>query len=530
MNIVGITESLKQMPDADIQRLMQAQSPEVPSWALMTEINRRNRTRQGQQTGTGAPPTVAEQLTRQISQQQPTPTQIPQPGAQSQPRGLSSMMAQGAPKGYAAGGIVAFADGGVVRAAQEQGYLGSDEEEAKRWLETMQPYIKDEADKPSGVKAIQAAQAQRSAADVPWLSRQRATAPAPAPAPAREIATEVPPIGDVGLFPLPSDAEPAPNWTPTATILSPERRAAFKERVAQQQAETQPKTPPGAGQAQQRASTGIGAIGGVQIDPNKMRLPQQRPELDVMTEAAKRAAYYGEDEYGKAVAADLESRRAEAAKSRGGLDAQTWIDLGLGAMTAGGESGATFLGSLGKAGKEALAMRREREKGISAEEAGIRQAGLAEVGRKQTEKRAGITEAITAKDVRESENLKALEQGNELLNRITVKNVELKQDMIKANANIAAEVKRFEHAEKTSNTTAMVASLNAMNASVDDAYKALMDLKETPKADPGDVARASAAYKNAVDTRDKLAAKMGGVNQETPAPTGKPRPHLTAKG
>lgn len=501
MNILETTEMLKRMPDAD---LMQTQSPDVSEWMRAMEINRRNRTRQGERTGTGAPPTVAQQLTQQISRQQPIATQVPQPGAQSQSRGLGSMP-QGGPKGYAAGGIVTFRDGGLVAAAKTFGYDATDETDAQAWLEktrysSTDPRIRAgvasalqrEIEQQSGIRA--ATEAQREAAitaDPSRLSRYTSQGELIRP----EFAA---PQAQAGI--------PAA-VAPPATIRPP-------PAVGRQ-------APPTVPAPDSQARSAVSGIGGVQIDPRSMRLPQQRPEIDVMSEAAKRAAYYGEDEYGKAVAADLAARREQAAATREGQRGQTLLDLGLGMMVEGGKSGATFLGATGAAGIEALKGSREREAALSAEEEEMRKEGLGEVGRKQTEKRTGIAAAITAADVRDSENLQALADGDKILNGVTIKNVELKQDMLKANAQLAAAVKSAESAAKSQDDANKRTALTAMSAAVDDMAKAYTTLKADLTADPKDIANASAALQIAITTRDQMVTQVGGLTFKTQPPTGR---------
>lgn len=496
MNILEITEMLKRMPDADLQTMTQNPSPDVPSWALLTETNRRNRTRQGAQAGTGAPPTVAQQLTQQIGQQQPAPTEIPQPGAQSQPRGLGSMMAQGAPKGYAGGGIVAFGGGGGIERgaggswvskAKRLGYEAKDEADAYAWL---QQQIRLQDPYAPGVTA-------------PTLASDRELIPTVAPYSEQEVAGA---YRQFGLRPPPARPAVPPVVPPAATQKLP------------------PTAPvPGS------APSGLGSMRGVQIDPKSMRLPQQRPELGVMSEYEKNAAYMGEDEYGKALAADLAERRKLAAETKAGSRKQTLLDLGLGMMATKDTS---FLGAAGTAGIKALEGQRAREADMSAEEKLMRREELGEVGRKQTEKRTGIAAAITAADVRKSENLQALAEGDKILNSVTVKNVEFNQDMLKENARLAAETKRFEAADKASSAAGKVAAFRDMSATVDDMQKTHDALVASAPTDPTvtkEIITASfATLDGAKGVRDRARARLGGGEEliSTTAPTGVEKPRL----
>lgn len=408
MNIVEITEMLKRMPDA---ALAQTKSPDVPSWMLASEIGRRNRLREGAKAGTGAPPTVAEQLMQQISQQQPTPTQIPQPGAPSQPRGLGSMMAQGAPKGYAGGGIVAFGGGGEVRGYGEGGYVNK----ARR----LGYKAKDEADAYA------------------WLQQQRQLqnpydpyAPS-VTAPSLPVGEQVPRVVPEEAFPAgipmapsavdvqrmtgrPSTPQIPPAQDPARLKLKAQQEAAARAAAAE-------KLPPAPAPA---PSAGLGQLRAEQIAmPEK---PTLAADVNIPARSGDLAKYYGEDEYGKALAADLAERRKQAAAAREKDLGLALIEGGLAGMAEASKSGATFFGSVAAGGLKALEGQKAREATRSEEEKTLRKEELGEVGRKQTEKRGYVTAALgEAKDAAK-ENREALTKYADRVQDTTFKNAELK--------------------------------------------------------------------------------------------------------
>lgn len=455
MNILEITEMLKRMPDADLQTLTQNPSPDVPSWALLTETNRRNRTRQGAQAGTGAPPTVAQQLTRQIEQIEPTPTRIPQPGAQSQPSGLGSM-AQSAPKGYAGGGIVAFGGGGEVRGYGEGGYVtkalrlgykAKDEADAYAWLQ-QQIHLQDPY--APGV----AAPAFPGKELVPRVNPEEAFRSGIPMAPSAEDVQRM--TGRPA--PIPQAAPPAATRQPPA--------------AAAQQGLPQAAPVPGG------APAGLGSMRGAQIAmPEK---PTLAADVNMATRPGELAAYMGEDEYGKALAADLAERRKQAAETKAGSRKQTLLDLGLGMMVEGGKSGATFLGSAGAAGIKALEGQRGREAELSAEEKAMRKEALGDLGREQTERRGYTIAALgEAKEVAK-ENRAALAKHADRVQDTVFKNAELKNAITGHLIQADTQLKSYELALKREDRQQVAADTAAMGRLVGMAQKDMEAAKDTP--------------------------------------------------
>ena len=131
MNITQLSEHLKDIPQNTLVGYAQNPNSVVPQFLALAEIQRR----QQLQAPTQAPSsTVANDVLSQANPQ-PTPQAMPQPAPQMQPQGLAQLAQQApaqaaqqlpenqpgvaqlpsrvAPQGFASGGIVAFAGGGM---------------------------------------------------------------------------------------------------------------------------------------------------------------------------------------------------------------------------------------------------------------------------------------------------------------------------------------------------------------------------------------------------------------------------------
>lgn len=104
MNIVKLQDDLKSVPDQSLVGYVQNPSGQVPSYLALSELQRRKKMREQAQgaQGQGQQPSVAEQL---VAETQP---QVPQ--------GIAGIPVSnvGSEEAYAAGGIIAFEDGGEV--------------------------------------------------------------------------------------------------------------------------------------------------------------------------------------------------------------------------------------------------------------------------------------------------------------------------------------------------------------------------------------------------------------------------------
>ena len=104
MNIVKLQDDLKSVPDQSLVGYVQNPTGQVPSYLALSELQRRKKMReqvQGNQAQ-GAQPSVAEQL---VSEAQP-----------QAPQGIAGIPVSnvGSEEAYAAGGIIAFDEGGDV--------------------------------------------------------------------------------------------------------------------------------------------------------------------------------------------------------------------------------------------------------------------------------------------------------------------------------------------------------------------------------------------------------------------------------
>jgi hypothetical protein len=105
MNIVKLQNDLKGVPDQSLIGYVQNPNGQVPTYLALSELQRRKKMReqvQGEQNQ-GAQPSVAEQL---VSEAQP-----------QAPQGIAGIPVDnvGSEEAYAAGGIIAFEDGGEVQ-------------------------------------------------------------------------------------------------------------------------------------------------------------------------------------------------------------------------------------------------------------------------------------------------------------------------------------------------------------------------------------------------------------------------------
>lgn len=121
MNIVKLQDELKGVPDNALVGYVQNPNGQVPSYLALSELQRRKKMREqagGAQAQGGNQPSVAEQLIAEAA---------PQPGIAGIP-----VTNVGNEEAYAAGGIVAFNDGGDVQGYAEKGFVELSDEELRR--------------------------------------------------------------------------------------------------------------------------------------------------------------------------------------------------------------------------------------------------------------------------------------------------------------------------------------------------------------------------------------------------------------
>ncbi len=118
MNIVKLQDDLKGVPDQSLIGYVQNPTGQVPSYLALSELQRRKKMREqaGGNQAQGAQPSVAEQMVAE---------------AQPQPQGIAGIPVTnvGSEEAYAAGGIIAFEDGGDV-----QSYAEGKETKRKKFL------------------------------------------------------------------------------------------------------------------------------------------------------------------------------------------------------------------------------------------------------------------------------------------------------------------------------------------------------------------------------------------------------------
>jgi len=143
INLVKLENDLKNAPDQAIVGYVQNPSGQVPTYLALAELERRKRMRQGAMASQGGEqPSVADQL---VAESQPQP----------QMGGIADIPVQnvGNEESYAAGGIVAFEDGGSVT-----GGLSLEElEEIASRLATARKY-KEASESQGGISPAAAAQ------------------------------------------------------------------------------------------------------------------------------------------------------------------------------------------------------------------------------------------------------------------------------------------------------------------------------------------------------------------------------------
>lgn len=117
MNIVKLQDDLKGVPDQSLIGYVQNPSGQVPSYLALSELQRRKKMReQAGSQGQGAQPSVAEQI---VSEAQP-----------QAPQGIAGIPVTnvGSEEAYAAGGIIAFDEGGdpgrAYNSAIKESFLG----------------------------------------------------------------------------------------------------------------------------------------------------------------------------------------------------------------------------------------------------------------------------------------------------------------------------------------------------------------------------------------------------------------------
>jgi len=163
MNLIQVQEHLKDMPMRAIMEYANGKNPQVPPYLALGELNRRKQMEQSAKTGTPPDGTVKDKLEKELTgqvadlmqagaakqaqsnqqlqqslmgQPQPVPEGTPQPPQPEEPMpemqqmaagGLTSLPTRDMFKFASGGGVVAFAEGNVVRDPMTGAVISSDE-------------------------------------------------------------------------------------------------------------------------------------------------------------------------------------------------------------------------------------------------------------------------------------------------------------------------------------------------------------------------------------------------------------------
>jgi hypothetical protein len=161
MNIIKLQNELKGVPDDALIGYVQNPTGTVPSYLALSELQRRKEMREKYQAAQPEKTTVAEDLAAPQPQgivaiQQPAQAPVAEPGVAGLP--VPDQMFSG--QGMAAGGIVAFDDGGYVN----PGLIGGPTQESLPWYSGINEFLNRNLDWSATNKAM------RDRADKGWPS------------------------------------------------------------------------------------------------------------------------------------------------------------------------------------------------------------------------------------------------------------------------------------------------------------------------------------------------------------------------
>jgi len=532
MNILEQARLLEQLPDAALQREMQQPTGSTPSYLVVTEIDRRNKLRQGASVGAGEPPTVASQVTAQINQQQPVQTQQTMAGARSV--GIAAVPGTQPPpmQKMAGGGIVAFKKGGEVcgyaggglprlsldeEIARELGYKGGGDSAAVRsFLAT-----KDNVDIAQATNRVRSA---RATSGPERFGVGVAAGPRVAGAMASDIASDYgnmyqkavsEPVGGflAGVFGGGEETVPAQTRPPGVPDVTEEQRAAAQRR-AQRQAAAQAQPPAAVPPAVRPGLAGLPS-GAVTLDEN-VQLPRAAA-TDPRAQMEEARALYGADPAAAALQKAISDREAGIAGKRKDAGNMALIKGGLDMMSAASRPGATFFGSAAEGAKSGLAALEKSGSTISAEEDAIQQARIAELSRQRGETVGLADKALARKQQVEDKNAGIAQTEAVLGFDIKKFNAEQKQRFVTAGAALAAS--NAQHKEQMARLTSQDQRdmATAAHRPVEDAtaeLKILIGAGASPKA----IEEATIVLHTAAANYEKfLQEKLGRSNYSTRA-------------
>jgi hypothetical protein len=193
MNLIQVQEHLKDMPMRAIMEYANGKNPQVPPYLALGELNRRKQMEQSARTGTPPDGTVKDKLEKELTgqatdlmqagaakqaqsneqlqqslmgQPQPVPEGTPQPPQPEEPMPEMQQMAAGGLTSLPTGGMFKFAGGGGVVAFADEGLVVDQAEQAARDAKAaLRQYgLRQQQQDPQGFAAAQQAAAAADAA------------------------------------------------------------------------------------------------------------------------------------------------------------------------------------------------------------------------------------------------------------------------------------------------------------------------------------------------------------------------------
>ena len=173
MNLIQLQEHLKDLPMRSIMEYANGRNPQVPPYLALGELNRRKQMEQSAKTAQPPQGTVKDRIEQEVMGGQPNPMQAaaqgqPQAPVQGQPEPQQEMpqMAAGGLTALPVGDMFKFASGGGVVAFADEGLVVDQAEQAAREAKAaLRQYgLRQQQQDPEGFAAAQAAAAAADAA------------------------------------------------------------------------------------------------------------------------------------------------------------------------------------------------------------------------------------------------------------------------------------------------------------------------------------------------------------------------------
>lgn len=344
MNLVKLEDDLKQLPEQTLIGYVQYPQNHVPTYLVLAELERRKRMKQGamasmQQQNT----TVAD---RMVAEAQPQ---------HAHQAGVASLPVEniGDEAAYAAGGIVAFEDGGAVQRYQNKGFVQlSPEQFARLSPQAQAQYL-----------AQQAAENRAAMRGLGLFTLPRTTPVQPT---TPQISRTLPPLTEIEMaqYNLPKTVGARPpmyqNVSSEALQKTPRERTARDGTTITQEPQKRPPSGPDADRVPNPPAT-QGGIGALYTAPADLSGEFVIPEATTAEAARKRyLEMVGDDPFQQRAEEKLAAMEARAKEDE---RVAPWLALAeAGFAIAGGESpyAATNIGKGAQKGIESLAKAKER--------------------------------------------------------------------------------------------------------------------------------------------------------------------------